>query len=192
MGEPKQDIVENNRQEDTYYDILKVSRTATISEIVAAYHTAKNTFSRESIATYSLFEPGEIDSILEKLDEAYHTLSNIEKKREYDRLLEMGAETGNSSIMTELELKQRAARKTKTPDPKEELEPEIEYTPLPSHYEGCISGTVLKEIRERRGITVQEVAQTTKMPNWEILPSIPLRSSAVTWQQWGPDLRKTK
>lgn len=154
---------EDKPKEETYYDVLKVSSNATISEIVAAYHSAKNTFSKESMATYSLFNEDEIQGILDKLEEAFRTLSNIEKKAEYDRLLELRAQNGEISTMSEFELKQRASLKIKKKVHKPEEVP-VEFTPIPCPYEGTISGTVLKEIRERRGITVEEVTKTTKIP----------------------------
>lgn len=157
------DVINEKPKEETYYDILKISHNATISEVVAAYHTAKNTFSHESVATYSLFNDTEIGGILEKLEEAFRTLSNIEKKAEYDRLLALKAQNGDLSTMSEFELKQRASLKIKRKDQKTEDSP-IEFTPLPNPYPGRTSGSVLKEIRERRGISVEEVTKVTKIP----------------------------
>ena len=74
------------KEEETFYEILKVDRKATVAEIVAAYHSAKNAFSKDSVATYSLFNNDEAQTVLNKLEEAYLTLSNFEKRAEYERI----------------------------------------------------------------------------------------------------------
>lgn len=156
-----------DRREETFYDVLKVDNRATIAEIVAAYHTAKNAFSRESMATYSLFSPDETQAILSKLDEAFQTLSNIEKKRDYDKALtERSSGESVPSPLTELELKQKAqllprgeagATSTVPAAPQAPAN-----TPLPSY--DSITGAVLKEIRERRALTLDDVVRITKIP----------------------------
>lgn len=160
-------MMRENRAEETYYDILKVDAKATIAEIVAAYHTAKNAFSHESMATYSLFSADEAEKILAKLDEAYHTLSNIEKKRDYDeQLKKRREEEGMPPQMTELEIKQKAQLLPNASDgaPKQQTpaalsEPQV---PLPS-YE-AITGAVLREIRDKRALSLEDVSRITKIP----------------------------
>lgn len=73
--------------EEDFYTLLRIERNATIAEIVNAYHQAKNAFSKDSAAIYSLFSTEESQAMLAKLEQAYMTLSNIDRKREYDRKL---------------------------------------------------------------------------------------------------------
>ena len=47
-------------KDQTYYEILEVSPTATIKEIQRAYELAKETFHIESLAVYSLFSEEEV------------------------------------------------------------------------------------------------------------------------------------
>ena len=157
----------DRKLEETYYDILKVDTRATIAEIVSAYHTAKNAFSRDSVATYSLFSAEEAQSILSKLDEAYSTLSNIEKKRDYDEQLRKRSDDSSlPPTMTELELKQKAQLlPEQTGAPLKEgskAQPAVASGPLPA-YES-ITGAILKEIRDRRALTLEEAARITKIP----------------------------
>lgn len=169
------------KAEETFYDILKVDDKATVAEIVAAYHTAKNAFSRDSVATYSLFSAEEAQSILSKLEQAYLTLSNLEKKREYDEVLKRKAEENAVPPMTELELKQNAQLlpKEKPPSyvsfPSAPAEPtvvEAEETPAPipvapstpAPASNGITGSVLKEIREKRSMSLEDVSRITKIP----------------------------
>lgn len=146
-----------NKSEETYYDVLKVDRNATISEIVAAYHTARNAFSRESMATYSLFSPEETQAIIDKLDEAYHTLANVEKKREYDQILEMKAKNMDVPV-ADVAITKRAELQGK------DKVHTGEFTPLIGSYEGRMSGAVLREIREKRNLSIEEVTKITKIP----------------------------
>lgn len=90
------------KQKETYYDILKVPRRASVSEIVAAYHLAKNAFSKDSMATYSLFSADEAQKMLQKLEEAYVTLSNFEKRADYDRRLTQDTVPGKKSPLAML------------------------------------------------------------------------------------------
>ena len=50
-------------EEQTYYEILEVSPTATAKEIQMAYEHAKETFHSDSLAIYSLFSEEEIKEI---------------------------------------------------------------------------------------------------------------------------------
>ena len=160
----KEEEVEE-REEETYYDVLKVNPNATISEIVAAYHTARNAFSKESMATYSLFSSEETNEILEKLEQAYQTLSNIEKKREYDQFLELRAHNVDVPAMSELEIRKRAGYQASEQKPNDLSNQAIEFTPLMADYPGEICGEQLKTIREKKGIALSELARTTKIPS---------------------------
>ncbi len=140
---------------ETYYDILGVKPTSSISEIVSAYHAAKHAFSKESMATYTLFGEKEVSKISQKLDEAFHVLSNIERREQYDRQLALGKNDPDFLIRVN-EINTSTKRKD---------EPKIEnlFTPIYESYEG-INGKELKEIREKRNLTIDEVANTTKIP----------------------------
>lgn len=146
---------ESNKKEETYYDILGLSPSASVSEIIAAYHAAKHAFSKESMATYTLFGEDEISKISQKLDEAFHVLSNIERRREYDKELALGRHDPN--LLSKLEFKISSSKK-------DEIKIETLYTPICDAYEGYITGKEFKEIREKRNITIEEVSKTTKIP----------------------------
>lgn len=162
-----------NSAYDTYYEVLKVDRKATISEIVAAYHSAKNAFSKDSVATYSLFSSDEIKGVLDRLEEAYLTLSNLDKKREYDLWLSDRSETTSlPPMMTERDRKQNAqnifapvtepaAAQSFTPPP---APPVQDGTPINLATGEEISGVRMREIREKRGLSVDDVARITKIP----------------------------
>jgi len=150
---------------ETYYDILKVDRRATVAEIVSAYHSAKNAFSKDSVATYSLFNPEEVQSVLAKLEEAYLTLSNLEKRVEYDRQLAAHADGGEfPPSMTELERKQNAQMSTKDETPAPAAP--VSAVDISADFDlNAINGQMLREIRDRRGLSLDDVARITKIPS---------------------------
>jgi molecular chaperone DnaJ len=69
----------------TFYDILEVSPDATPHEIRDAYARLKTAYSKDSLATYSLIAPDEIEGVVRQVEEAFQILSHPEKRREYDR-----------------------------------------------------------------------------------------------------------
>ncbi len=69
---------------ETYYDVLGISREASAGEIKAAYRRLAKQY-HPDIST----APGAQEIFL-KVQEAYDTLSDPEKRTEYDRLLAAG------------------------------------------------------------------------------------------------------
>lgn len=177
-----------DKPDETYYDILKVDRKATIAEVVAAYHSLKNAFSRDSMATYSLFSPEEAKTVLDRLEEAYLNLSNIDKKREYDRWLEAQSSNPDLPSMTELTRMQAAQHSTREsrvsiftesnttgessptnpshepPEASVATNPNLDATPIPIISGDAVSGPVLRNVRERRGLSIDDVSRITKIP----------------------------
>lgn len=69
---------------NSYYEVLDVSFNANPEIIRTAYIRAKNAYNRDSLATYSLFDPEESKRILQQIEEAYEILSDADKRRKYD------------------------------------------------------------------------------------------------------------
>jgi DnaJ-class molecular chaperone len=73
------------RVEDwNYYELLNVERTASKDEIWEAYQAALETYRPGSLATYSLVTEDERTLIMDRIQEAYQTLRDPEKKKAYD------------------------------------------------------------------------------------------------------------
>jgi len=161
----------NSKPEETYYDVLKVDSKATIAEIVAAYHSAKNAFSRDSVATYSLFSPEEVQVILDRLEQAFLHLSNLDRKREYDRRLEERAQNGEVPSMTELERKQNAQLLPKDAESGKggmgsmtSPIPPLTTSDLTPFSSENITGPLFREVREKRALSQDDVCRITKIP----------------------------
>lgn len=146
---------------ENYYDVLKVDPKASLTEIVAAYHKAKNAFSKESIATYSLFDDSDIQEVSLKLEEAYQILSNPNKRHTYDKVLQEQNREANVNTLTVIEKTQ------KTQFPARESQPPPIEKPTP-HFDSY-TGTVLKQIREGKGWSIDDVSKITKVPSRFIL-----------------------
>ena len=82
-----------NQPDQTYYEILEVNRDAPHHEIVQAYHRAKETYSPDSPALYSMFTKDEAEELRLLIEEAYQVLGDQAKRREYDEhLVDDGSE----------------------------------------------------------------------------------------------------
>lgn len=67
-----------------YYELLNIERTASKEEIWEAYQAALETYRPGALASYSLVTEEERSLIMERIQEAYQTLRDPEKKRAYD------------------------------------------------------------------------------------------------------------
>jgi len=76
--------MDNERK--NYYEVLEVPIGANPQEIDRAYTRAKNAYSGDSVALYSLMSTQECEDILNQIEEAYSILGFPEKRREYDRV----------------------------------------------------------------------------------------------------------
>lgn len=131
--------------DQNYYEILEVSYRATWGEIQKAYELAHKTYGPDSIASYSLFGSDDREVIFKKVEEAYQTLIDQEKRRKYDEEL--------AKVVQELA--------GQVPDAATGSAEQLTLDdPLSS---GEVTGKVLKQIRERRGISIQEIADRTRI-----------------------------
>ena len=68
-----------------YYEVLEIPTNSTPQEIERAYTHAKNSYTGDSLAMYSLLSANECKDILNQVEEAYSILGFPEKRREYDK-----------------------------------------------------------------------------------------------------------
>ncbi|MCM0605350.1 MAG: helix-turn-helix domain-containing protein [Xanthomonadaceae bacterium] len=71
-------------EQQTYYDLLEISPSASTTEIKRAYLRMKDAYSKDSVATYSIVSQEDVEFLLKRLEEGLEILSNPEKKRQYD------------------------------------------------------------------------------------------------------------
>lgn len=70
-----------------YYELLSVERTASRDEIWEAYQAALATYRDGSLALYGLVQEAERALVLDRVQEAFQTLRDPERRRDYDLAL---------------------------------------------------------------------------------------------------------
>jgi DnaJ-class molecular chaperone len=158
-------------KEQTYYEVLEVSTTATTKEIQRAYEHAKETFQADSMAVYSLFSDKEVKEIEEAVEEAYRVLMDESSRKRYDQA--HLRKSGEPSVERPLEA-QVTSREKKAP---------LSFTDLSLHAEvEHYRGKELRQLRERMGLELETVSKETKISlkilryleeeNFEKLPAL--------------------
>lgn len=74
------------KETKNYYEVLEIPTDANQEEISSAYTRAKNAYSGDSLALYSLMSEDECKEVINLIEEAYSILGAAEKRREYDRV----------------------------------------------------------------------------------------------------------
>lgn len=77
----------NHRDGTNYYELLEVPPDAHASEIHKAYQRAKQTYSSDNPALYSMFSQDEARELLRLIDEAFQVLNNPSTRKVYDDTL---------------------------------------------------------------------------------------------------------
>jgi DnaJ-class molecular chaperone len=139
-------------KDQTFYEILEISPTATTKEIQRAYEHAKETFHPNSVAVYSLFSEEEVKEIEEAVEEAYRVLMDEALRRNYNQSdfpIAGGQPPENPSEV------QGVFR---------EHPPLLSFTGLSFNVEdGVYSGKTLKQVREGMGVELQTISQEMKI-----------------------------
>lgn len=139
-------------KDQTFYEILEVSPTATAKEIQRAYEHAKETFHADSLAVYSLFSEEEVNKIQESIEEAYRVLMDDGLRKSYDQ--------------THVQ-KGGALPSREAPEAREiyrEKRDSLSFTGISfSTEEEVYRGKTLKQVRERMGIELQAISKETKV-----------------------------
>lgn len=173
-------------EKKNYYEVLEIETNATPQQIENAYIRARNAYSGDSVALYSLMTKDECQAILSQIEEAYSVLGFPEKRREYDRFrgFNPGAaqsprheHTGSKedrpkdalvyedfgSNLIEAKVSKIAAQKKFGLDYSEnsDMERKIRET-------SDFSGSTLKEIREYKNVSIERMAELTRISKTHI------------------------
>jgi flagellar biosynthesis protein FlhG len=146
----------HHRDDDAnLYGVLEVDPGATEDEIRRAYKRLSTLFDPNSMVVYGLYRLAEAQRLGERLRLAYETLVDPEKRRGYDRQL---YPQGHPSLRR---ADQRVASAPPTPRPDAPADPLaalglVDDTPL--------TGEVLARVRQVCHVTLEEIADRTKIP----------------------------
>lgn len=168
-------------KQKNYYEILEIPVDATYEEVKQGYKSARNAYTGDSLALYSIMTKEECDKILSLIEEAYGIISDPVKRAKYDeargfntdnrdsRAREMEFSTSPVSGLTRdsidrpkpssenkmtklMAAKRFALDYSQDPEFEKEIESATEF-----------SGDLLKRIREYKNVDILRLAEMTKI-----------------------------
>jgi curved DNA-binding protein CbpA len=163
-----------------FYELLEVSPDVNSQEIHKAYDRVRKVYEPNSIALYSLLSPDETDRIRHRIDEAYRTLIYDETRREYDRILRERHELPETppkpkpryqpppivappSQIRSMERPPLPSADNVLPAIPTVATPPPQPLQTPSANITDFTGPVIKLLRESKGLSLQGVADATKI-----------------------------
>lgn len=161
-----------NEDLKNYYEVLEVQTSSTTQEIQQAYTRAKNAYTGDSLALYSLLSQDEANKILELIEEAYNILSDPTKRKQYNiaRGIENSPNTSTTIDVTDqdTEFKQNKNASGEMNKLVAKKRYGLDYTESSSfeqEIEQCteFTGEFLKKIREYKNVDVNRLADMTKI-----------------------------
>ncbi len=150
-----------------YYDILEINSHCPQHEVTTAYERAKQTYSGENPAIYTMFKEEEARELLKLVEEAYSVLGNktlralydekIGQKRPVADLTFESLQTESKTVLTSSAKKSSPARADFVVD--EALENEFKKTTQ-------WDGEMLKKVREYRKLSHEALSEITKISSY--------------------------
>jgi DnaJ-class molecular chaperone len=152
-------------EELNYYELLNLDKDAGVGDIQQAYLIAVSTYSRDSLAAHSVLSEEEKTAMLKRIEAAYTTLVDKNKRLFYDKevlkidvdehLRNRNISEASDKLTPHTDYSFKGVR-----DATAESRMENEF----KHTESTIfGGAHLKNIREMKGITIDEIAQKTRI-----------------------------
>jgi flagellar biosynthesis protein FlhG len=135
-----------------HYEVLEIPRGTPVQEIERAYQLAMATYADDSMAGYSVFEPGDAATMRERIETAYRALSDADTRNAYDAMLEPAASSQS--------FEEPLPPPTATPQGHSaEIEPVEAFDEDSDDYDGAR----LRRSRLHRGLELEGVAKVTKV-----------------------------
>jgi flagellar biosynthesis protein FlhG len=160
----------------THYDLLEIDPAATDEEIRRAYRRVRELYGPDSLVTPGLYGKDRIAALLLRIDEAYETLMEADRRRAYDLKLFPDEQPIRARAATPLPAPLQPsgpiAMDVPAPSSSEEpakptAEPAPPPAPLPPEPPigptTTFTGALLRQLREARGIDIHQIAQKTKI-----------------------------
>lgn len=168
-----------------YYDTLEVPTDASQEDIHKGYARAKNAYSQDSLALYSLMTKEECDEVLNLIEEAYTILSEPGKRRQYDEV--RGIKNHNLNNITSVDIQANfensAEHQLNQSSPTKQNSMSkivakqrftLEYN-IDSNFEKEIEQTIdftgefLKKVRLYKNVDINRIADMTKVSKTYII-----------------------
>jgi curved DNA-binding protein CbpA len=123
------------------YDVLGLEPGASRDQVERAYRFSLELYGEGSLATYSLVEPAEAEVERVRIREAYHTLSDPERRRAYDE--------GRGYAAPE--------------SPPVPASGPVKSGGEPARLPSVLTGDDLRRLREARGVSLRYIANASKI-----------------------------
>jgi len=146
--------------EMSHYEVLEIAPEAAAEEVERAYQLALATYGEDSLATYSVYDDGEVELVRERIELAYQVLADADRRGAYDR------EVGSLAPVTaavEIALQLAGEEEEETRLAPDAVVPEIEAFEDVEEEAGRFDGGRLRRARLRRGIGIERIAKVTKV-----------------------------
>ena len=152
--------------EQTHYEVLGVDPSYSDEEIRRTYRRAREIYAPDSMVVSGLYNPDRLENLHLRVEEAYATLMDPERRKAYDRETfpeglpprdRVSTPPGRTAVSGE------HSGKTIEPTPETEAEaaerpPEPDIGP-----DTPVTGALLQQFRQARGIDIFAVSETTKI-----------------------------
>ena len=156
-----------------YYEVLEVLPSASQDEIRQAYTRAKNAYTGDSIALYSLLSQDEANKVLDLIEEAFNILSCPDKRSQYNQARGIESNPNNNEPETiEENLKKFKKNEAMSDANMNKLIAQKRYgleyqenSEIEAEIEQCseFTGEFLKRIREYKNVDLPRLADMTKI-----------------------------
>ena len=151
-----------------YYEILEIPTDALPNQIHKAYVKAKETYSNDNPALYSVFTKEEAQDLLKLIDEAYQVLSNTESRKRYNHMID-NASTGSVAPSQPPQSSGYAAHKPKNYTPEGHAKTQLSVYKINPQFEDIIinndtfDGEFLRRVREYKNIDLSHLSEHTRI-----------------------------
>jgi len=159
-------------EELNHYDIFEIPINASAFEIRHAYKEALSIYGDDSPISYSFFTEEESKEILYRVEEAFSTLIDQEKRELYNKILVREKKIDPSSITKKRQQVPTPLFSSKTPGgaaiSKTIIKKRIKDKDLKKAEEAIlskdmISGDDLKQLRKTFGVTIEDLFEVTRI-----------------------------
>jgi curved DNA-binding protein CbpA len=159
-------------EELNYYELLGIPLNASYFEIRQAYKNGLSIYQEDSIITYSFFSDDERVEILKRIEEAFLTLIDEDKRRAYDRVLVKEGVVDGSILSKKIQKKPIPLFPTDSSGDNKALVERVKKRAKDKDVvaisndilsKELISGGDLKRLRESIGISLEEVFEVARI-----------------------------
>jgi len=158
-------------EELNYYEIFEISINASTFEIRQAYKEALSIYGSDSPISYSFFTEKESKEILDRVEEAFSTLIDQEKRALYNKMLVREKKIDPSSLTKKREKVPTPLFSSKNPGGaalsktimKRIKDKDLKKTKEAILSKDMISGDDLKQLRKTVGIKIEDLFEVTRI-----------------------------